>query len=116
MCTPEKCFNHLESHFKCGGCAARRGLSLSQGRRSCRGVSLLVADAGPGIPDSIVQKIFDPFFTTKQDKGTGLGLAISKAIVEKHQGQIRTRSSTRPGRSGTAFRIALPLPLQTASG
>jgi signal transduction histidine kinase len=87
-----------------------------RGRRSCRGVSLLVADAGPGIPNSIVQKIFDPFFTTKQDKGTGLGLAISKAIVEKYQGKIRTRSSTRPGRSGTTFRISLPLPRQTASG
>ncbi len=86
-----------------------------RGRRSCRGVSLLVADAGPGIPDSIVQNIFDPFFTTKQDKGTGLGLAISKAIVEKHKGLIRTRSSTRPGRTGTAFRISLPLPRQVAT-
>ncbi|MGA2726691.1 MAG: ATP-binding protein [Terracidiphilus sp.] len=85
-----------------------------RGRRSCRGVSLLVADAGPGIPDSIVQRIFDPFFTTKQDKGTGLGLAISKAIVEKHKGLIRTRSSTRAGRTGTAFRISLPLPPQVA--
>jgi signal transduction histidine kinase len=86
-----------------------------RGRRSCSGVSLLVADAGPGIPDSVVHKIFDPFFTTKRDKGTGLGLAISKAIVEKHQGQIRTRSSTKPGRTGTAFRISLPLPRQAVA-
>jgi signal transduction histidine kinase len=92
------------------------GALYLRGRRSCCDVSLLVADAGPGIPDSIVQKIFDPFFTTKQNRGTGLGLAISKAIVEKHQGKIRTRSSTRPGRSGTAFRISLPLPRQTAAG
>jgi signal transduction histidine kinase len=88
------------------------GALYVRGRRSCRGVSILVADAGPGIPDSVVHKIFDPFFTTKRDKGTGLGLAISKAIIEKHQGQIRTRSSTRPGRTGTAFRISLPLPHQ----
>jgi signal transduction histidine kinase len=84
------------------------GTLYVRGRRSCRGVHILVADAGPGIPESIADKIFDPFFTTKQDKGTGLGLAVSKAIVEKHHGQIRARSSTRPGHSGTAFRISLP--------
>ena len=83
-----------------------------RGRRSRRGVHLLVADGGHGIPESIAEKIFDPFVTTKGGKGTGLGLTISKAIVEKHQGKIRTRSSTRPGRSGTAFRISLPLPQQ----
>ena len=84
------------------------GVLYLRGRRTSRGVHILVADAGPGISESIADKVFDPFFTTKQDKGTGLGLAISKAIVEKHQGRIRTRSSTRPGRSGTAFRISLP--------
>jgi signal transduction histidine kinase len=79
-----------------------------RGHRSCRGVHILVADAGAGIPESIADKIFDPFFTTKQDKGTGLGLAISKAIVEKHQGRIRTHS-------GTAFRISLPLSSQAST-
>jgi signal transduction histidine kinase len=86
------------------------GALFLRGGHSCRSVHILVADGGPGIPASITDKIFDPFFTTKQDKGTGLGLAISKAIVEKHHGHIRSRSSTRPGRSGTAFRISLPLP------
>lgn len=81
-----------------------------RGRRSRREIHLLVADGGHGISESIAGKIFDPFVTTKGGKGTGLGLTISKAIVEKHQGKIRTRSSTRPGRSGTAFRISLPLP------
>jgi signal transduction histidine kinase len=83
-----------------------------RGRRSHRGVHLLVADGGHGIPESIAEKIFDPFVTTKGGEGTGLGLAISKAIVEKHQGKIRTRTSTRPGRSGTAFLISLPVPQQ----
>jgi signal transduction histidine kinase len=91
------------------------GALYVRGSRSCRRVYILIADAGPGIPKSIIDRIFDPFFTTKLDKGTGLGLAISKAIVEKHQGNIRTWSSTRPGRSGTAFRISLPLSRQTAT-
>ncbi len=79
-------------------------------RRSHCAIYLLVADSGHGIPASIAGRIFDPFVTTKSGKGTGLGLAISKAIVEKHDGRIRSWSSTRPGRSGTAFRISLPLP------
>jgi signal transduction histidine kinase len=91
------------------------GALFVRGRRSHCAIHLLVADGGHGIPSSIAPRIFDPFVTTKAGKGTGLGLAISKAIVEKHQGQIRTRSSTRPGRSGTAFRISLPLPQQAVA-
>ncbi len=77
-------------------------------KRCTRDVCIIVADNGHGIPDPIRARIFDPFFTTKRERGTGLGLAISKAIVEKHQGRIRTRSSTRTPRSGTIFRISLP--------
>jgi signal transduction histidine kinase len=73
-----------------------------------REVHVIVADDGGGIPAPILSRIFEPFFTTKKAKGTGLGLAISKAIVEKHHGRIRARSSIRVGRSGTAFRITLP--------
>jgi len=68
-----------------------------------------VADNGPGIPAPVLPRIFDPFFTTKKERGTGLGLAISKSIVEKHHGRIRSRSTTRPSRNGTAFRISIPL-------
>ena len=71
-----------------------------------------VADNGPGIPAAVLPRIFDPFFTTKKERGTGLGLAISKSIIEKHHGRIRSRSTTRPYRNGTAFRIAIPLPPQ----
>lgn len=68
-----------------------------------------VIDNGHGIPEPILTKIFEPFFTTKQERGTGLGLAISKSIIERHHGRLRARSCTRQGRSGTAFRISLPL-------
>jgi signal transduction histidine kinase len=76
------------------------GTLYVRGRRSTGGVSILVADNGHGIPASIAAQVYDPFFTTKKDKGTGLGLAISKAIVERHHGKIRSRSSTKSGRSG----------------
>ncbi len=86
-------------------------------KRCTEEVRITVADNGHGIPDPIRARIFDPFFTTKRERGTGLGLAISKAIVEKHHGRIRTRTSTRAPKSGTIFRISLPssypAPLQT---
>jgi signal transduction histidine kinase len=53
-------------------------------------------------------RIFEPFFTTKKEVGTGLGLWVSKGIVERHGGNIRLRSRTIPGRSGTVFSIFLP--------
>ena len=70
---------------------------------------ILFADNGRGIPAAIRGRIFEPFFSTKKELGTGLGLAITKAIVERHRGRIRIRTSTRTGRNGTAFRISLPL-------
>ncbi|MGF7179036.1 sensor histidine kinase [Tunturiibacter psychrotolerans] len=71
-------------------------------------VRFVIADNGHGISEEHVESIFRPFFTTKQDRGTGLGLALSKKIIERHQGSISMRSSVRPGRSGTIFRISLP--------
>jgi signal transduction histidine kinase len=72
------------------------------------GVRICVADYGPGIKTEHKDRIFEPFFTTKQDVGTGLGLWVSHGIVDKHQGRIQVRSSTRSGRSGTVFSIFIP--------
>ncbi|MGA7521391.1 MAG: MEDS domain-containing protein [Acidobacteriaceae bacterium] len=73
-----------------------------------RGVRIVIADNGGGIPSVAAARVFEPFFTTKGEKGTGLGLWVSKGIVQKHEGSISMRTSTRPGRSGTAFSIFLP--------
>jgi signal transduction histidine kinase len=78
-------------------------------KKSEQEVHVTIADDGHGIPKEILSKVFDPFFTTKKERGTGLGLAITKAILEKHRGRIKSRSSIRDGRSGTAFRISLPI-------
>jgi PAS domain S-box-containing protein len=72
------------------------------------GVRILVVDDGKGIERENLRKLFEPFFTTKGEKGTGLGLWVSRGIVLKHEGDIRLRSSTREGYSGTCLWIHLP--------
>lgn len=84
-------------------------------RRTDGEAHILFADNGHGIPAPIRCRIFEPFFSTKKEGGTGLGLAITKAIVERHRGRIISRTSTRIGRSGTAFLISLPLRDQSAA-
>lgn len=82
--------------------------SVSWKYRRRRGIRITIADTGCGIEHSRIHRIFEPFYTTKQDTGTGLGLWITKDMVAKHDGTITIRSSTTPGRSGTAVSILLP--------
>jgi len=72
------------------------------------GVRVVIADNGEGISPEKRRRLFEPFFTTKGDRGTGLGLWVSCGIVEKHEGSIRVRSTTRLGQSGTCFSVFLP--------
>jgi PAS domain S-box-containing protein len=76
--------------------------------RSRRGIRITVLDSGSGIPAGVRKNLFAPFYTTKGEKGTGLGLWISRGIVEKHEGTIHVASTSRNGRSGTAFSVFLP--------
>jgi PAS domain S-box-containing protein len=78
-------------------------------RGDSRGVKLVIADSGCGIPSKGLSNIFQPFFTTKTDVGVGLGLWVCKNIVDKHGGSIRVKSCTTPGKSGTVFTVFLPL-------
>jgi signal transduction histidine kinase len=68
----------------------------------------VIADNGPGIPLDYRKRIFEPFFTTKGERGAGLGLWITDALVRKHGGSVRFRSSISPRNHGTCFRIFLP--------
>jgi len=73
-----------------------------------KGIRITVLDSGSGIPRGVRKNLFAPFYTTKGEKGTGLGLWISRSIVEKHEGTIHVTSTSRNGRSGTAFSVFLP--------
>ncbi len=68
------------------------------------GVTVTVADNGPGIPEENIDQVFDPLFTTKPE-GTGLGLSICLNITQKLGGSISVRSEAGKGAS---FIIQLP--------
>jgi signal transduction histidine kinase len=73
-------------------------------------------DSGIGMDRAIVRQIFEPFFTTKADTGTGLGMWVVAQLVERHDGDVRVLSRHRPGASGTAFSVFLPLGDPTVDG
>ncbi|MBS0261257.1 MAG: heavy metal sensor histidine kinase [Planctomycetes bacterium] len=71
---------------------------------------LVIADNGPGVPETELPYIFDRFrridqARNSQSGGTGLGLAICKAIVESHGGTIRMESTV-----GAGTRVIITLP------
>lgn len=73
------------------------------------GICISIVDRGGGIPIASRKQVFQPFFTTKKHVGIGLGLWRVKAILDHHNGAIRFKTSTRPGRSGTIFTIFFPV-------
>ena len=73
-----------------------------------RGLRIVIADTGHGMPSEVLERIFEPFYTTKALNGTGLGLWISHGIIERHGGQLRIRSSEDPAHRGTVASIFLP--------
>jgi two-component system phosphate regulon sensor histidine kinase PhoR len=78
--------------------------------RSRRGVSVAVADAGPGIPRPEQARIFEKFYRgdpqlSRAPSGTGLGLYISRELVRRMGGRLDVDSG--PGR-GTTFVVELP--------
>ena len=77
-------------------------------RKRRDGLHLMVVDNGHGIAAEHQPRIFEPFFSTKGKAGAGIGLALARQIVEDHHGKVRMRSSVRPGRTGTAFKVYLP--------
>lgn len=82
-------------------------ITISTEVKDNKSILIRIADNGPGMSATVLQRIFDPFFTTKPvGSGTGLGLSISYAIVvEQHGGQLTCTSTLG---KGTEFTIQIP--------
>ena len=74
-------------------------------RQNIQGIRLDVADAGPGMSESVLAQALLPFYSTKQ-AGTGLGLPLCREIVEAHGGRLNL--ANRP-EGGTLVSVWLPL-------
>ncbi|MHB8285848.1 MAG: ATP-binding protein, partial [Caulobacteraceae bacterium] len=69
-----------------------------------------VADTGPGLPESEMERVFLPFYRsvsarTLDKGGIGLGLAVSRSIARAHGGDVRLRR----GEDGLVAQLRLPL-------
>jgi two-component system phosphate regulon sensor histidine kinase PhoR len=74
------------------------------------GVTLRVADEGPGIPERDLSRIFERFYRvdkarSRESGGTGLGLSIVKHLVGLHHGEVS--AANRP-EGGAVFTVTLP--------
>lgn len=72
---------------------------------------LIIADDGPGIPDSHMARIFERFYRVpdSEQPGSGLGLAIAQQIVRLHGGELSLGHGL--DKRGLAVRIRLEQPL-----
>ena len=73
-------------------------------------IEIRVADRGPGVPDSDLERIFEPFYRVDESRdhqsgGQGIGLAITASVLELHGGRIVARN-----RSGGGLEVKLELP------
>lgn len=72
---------------------------------------IVIADNGPGLPETMKAHLFEPFFTTKEaGRGTGLGLSVSHGLITAMNGGL----TLLPSPAGACFAITLPLDLDAA--
>ncbi|SFR27842.1 Signal transduction histidine kinase [Lentzea waywayandensis] len=81
-----------------------------------RFAELVVADDGPGVPDSDRTKVFERFFRSQRARerdsgGAGLGLAIVREVTERHGGLVWLADSAE----GACFHVRLPLAVEPSA-
>jgi C4-dicarboxylate-specific signal transduction histidine kinase len=76
-------------------------------------IEFSVNDAGPGLPDEVINRIYEAFFSTKAD-GLGIGLALCRSIVEFHRGRIKAQNLYN-GAVIVGCRFSFTLPVDPAA-
>jgi len=77
-------------------------------RRQADQAVLEVADSGPGVPASELERVFERFYRGRgvRASGSGVGLTVVRELVQAHGGQVT--AGTAAG-GGALFRVTLPL-------
>ena len=73
-------------------------------------IEFSVTDAGPGLPEEVIDRLYEAFFSTKTE-GLGIGLSLCRSIVESHQGRMRAQNLYN-GQSIIGCRFAFTLPVE----
>jgi signal transduction histidine kinase len=76
------------------------------------GLTVMIADNGPGIPPHLIDRIFERFYQVEDGhersrNGVGLGLAICRGFMEAHHGRIWATNRT-DGPRGAVFHLWFP--------
>ena len=76
-----------------------------------------VADDGPGLSSSDLERVFQPFYRAEAARtldggGVGLGLAVARSIARAHGGDVTLVSSP----TGLTARVRLPLSASEPQG
>ncbi len=70
-------------------------------------VTVMVEDAGPGLPASFTDRIFERGWTTSDRRdGMGLGLYVAKRLMEEQGGQLAASNSAS---GGATFLVRFPM-------
>ncbi|MBE3602703.1 two-component sensor histidine kinase, partial [bacterium] len=91
-----------------GGSVTLEARAASMNGGAQRGVELIVADTGEGIPAADIPRLTERFYRVDRARsrelgGTGLGLAIVKHIVQLHRGALKIESRLREGTTVTVW-------------
>ncbi len=97
--------NAAEAMEEGGRVIVRTRKSHPEGLGESGGVEIIVADSGPGLPETVMQNLYKPFVTTKTNGHSGLGLSIVQKVVGDIGGKVSCLSSPA---EGTTFTIYLP--------
>ena len=97
------CFNLVENAIKYN---KENGSILIEAKIEDRIGKIRITDTGDGISQDELQYIFEPFYRVNKSRsrktgGVGLGLSIVKAIIEKHEWEIRVDSALGDGSTFT---------------
>ena len=96
--------NLIDNAVKYGGCA-RVSLTREEGEAVVR-----IADTGPGLSDTDLERVFQPFYRTDPSRnrdsgGIGLGLSVARSVARAHGGDV----ALHRGADGLIAVVRLPL-------